>query len=826
MLSRAHDMRLLWGEFGYGLRTLRNSPGFAVLAILTLAVGIAANTTVFSWIHAVLLAPLAGTHADGRLVAVESNERSGEGHNISFPDYRDFRDHSKSLEGITVTWDLLPFFVGPLDHAQRVFGETVASDYFQVLGVRAERGRMFAPKEFDDQAGFYPAVVIGDRFWRNYFHADAGVVGRAVQINGHAMTVIGVTEPDFEGAIRGVSADLWVPMPMGAALGAIDSGCSTQRACRPWQSFARLKRGVTLAEANGEMQSLAAQLEHTYPETNRHMGVKLLPESQANAGVQAFLGAPLRILMATSLLVLAIACVNVSNLMLARSVARQREMAIRMAMGAGSSRIVRQLLIETLLLAALATAVSAPLSLWLMKTLKYAMPDMGFPIHLNITMNWQVATFTALVCAVAAVLAGITPAWHALGASLSETLKESGRSATAGSQTHRLRDLFVVAEVGFAMVGLVGAGLFTRSFQNARALNPGFDPRNVLLWRAYLTAGVSEQKQIQVFERLRQSLEQLPGATAASFADVIPLGFGLGPTWDLTIEGYAPATGEDMSMPRALVSPGYFATLRMPLAAGRDFDARDDARGVPVMIVNQAFEQKYYGGRSAMGRRIRFGGKWRTVVGVARDAKYYYLTEPRRPFFYAPIPQTGLPPQGNGVAFFTRTTSSDALSVAPALRRVAAGVNSAIIVEHPMTLAAYIEGPLFAQRVAALMLTVLGVLALVLAATGLYGVMAYAVTQRTHEIGIRMAVGAESWNVLAMIVGSGMVLAAGGVLTGVVVALATRKVVAGMLTGITPADPSILAGATVFLGLVALAASLLPARRATQVDPIRALREE
>ena len=819
-------MGLLWYDFRYGWRMLRNSPGFAALTVLTLALGIAANTTVFSWIRAVLLSPLPGTHAGGRLVAVESNERSGEGHNISILDYRDYRDHSKSLEGITVTWDLLPFFVGPLDHAERVLGETVASDYFDVLGVRPELGRLFATREFGDPAGSYPAVVIGDRFWRRYFHADAAIVGRAMRVNGHELTVIGVTAPEFEGSIRGVNADLWVPMTMGPALGVIDLGCLTERGCRPWQSFARLKQGATLAQANGEMQALALQLERTYPETNRHMGVKLLPESQANAGVQAFLGAPLRILMATSLLVLAISCVNVSNLLLARSATRQREIAIRMAMGAGPGRVVRQLLTETLLLAALAAAASLPLSLWLMNTLKYIMPDLGLAFRLDITMNWQVAGFTMLVCVAAALLAGITPAWHAILGRLNETLKESGRSSTAGSHTHRLRDLFVVAEVGLAMVGLVGAGLFTRSFHNARALNPGFDPKNVVLWRAYLASESSEQQQIEVFERLRERLEQLPGVTAASFADLIPLGFGLGPTWSLTIEGYTPAPGEEMDMPRALVSRGYFATLRMPLAEGRDFDARDDETGAPVMIVNQAFERRYYEGRSAMGRRIRFGGKWRTIVGVARDTKYYYLTEPRRPFFYAPIPQVGLPPQGVGVAFFARTTSKDPMSVVTALRGLAAEVDAAILVVHPMTLVTYTEGPLFAQRAAALLLSVLGALALMLAATGLYSVMAYAVTQRTHEIGIRIALGAEPFDVLAMIVRRGMLLALGGVLTGVVVALVTRKVVAGMLTGISPADPGIMAGSTIFLCLVALAASFLPARRATQVDPMRALREE
>jgi hypothetical protein len=296
-------------------------------------------------------------------------------------------------------------------------------------------------------------------------------VGRAIRVNGHDMTVIGVHAPEFEGAIRGVNAE-WVPMTMGASLGAIDSGRLTQRNCRPWQSFARLKPGATRVQANGEMQALADQLARTYPETNRHMSVKLLPESQANAGVQAFLGDPLRILMATSLLVLAIACVNVSNLLLARSAARQREIAIRMAMGAAAARLVRQLFTETLLLAALAAAASLPLSLWLMDSLKYVMPDLGFDMLLDSTMNWQVTGFTMLVCVAATLAAGITPAWHAIHGSLNETLKERGRSTTAGSHSHRLRDLFVVAEVGLAMMGLVGAGLFTRSFHKRAGSQP------------------------------------------------------------------------------------------------------------------------------------------------------------------------------------------------------------------------------------------------------------------------------------------------------------------------------------------------------------------
>jgi len=786
--------------------------------------GIAANTVVFSWIYAALLRPLPGARDGAQLVAVESLEPKLEGHNISYADYRDYRDHLKLVSGIAVSQGLTVFRLGQGDRADQVWGELVSGNYFQVLGVTPRLGRLFASSEYGDQQGAFPVAVISDRLWRDYFHADPKAVGGTIRINGRDLTLIGVTPPEFTGIVRGVPFDLWVPLMMGVQLGSCQNFVYTERGARGLQGIARLTPGVKVEQARGEITALATELARTYPDTNYKIGATMVPEPEGTGGAQAFLRGPLHILMATSVMVLLIACVNVSNLMLARAAARQKELSIRLALGAGAGRLARQLLTESLTLAAIATAVSAPLSLWLMDSLNYVMPDIGLPVDLAVRMNWQVAGFTVLACATAALAAGLAPALHAVRTNVNETLKESGRSTTAGSHALRVRDFFVIAEVGLAMVALVGAGLFTRSFDGVRRLNPGFDPLNVLLSRVYLPHEYPPQQQRQIMRRIQEQLEQTPGINAVGYADIAPLGFGLGPGWTVAIDGYVAAPGEDLTISRALVSPGYFTTLRMPLVEGREFTLHDDADAAPVVIVNEAFAQRYFGGRDAIGCRLRTGHRWRTVVGVARTAKYYYLTEAARPFFYAPIAQVELPASGFGLSFFART-KGDPPAAINTMRRVTLEADADALVANPEPLTNYIEGPLFGQRIAAFLLSALGALSLVLAAVGLYSVMAYAVSQRAHEIGIRMALGADASAVRRMVVRRGMLLASGGMLAGAIAALAGGRLIAGMLTNISPENPAILALAALFLATVALAACLVPARRATKIDPISALRD-
>jgi predicted permease len=817
-------MQTLWLDLQFGWRGLRNSPSFTSVAVFTLALGIAANTVVFSWIYAVLLRPLPGARDGAQLAAVESVEPKLEGHNISYADFRDYRDHLQLISGIAVSQTLTQFRLGQGDRGEQVWGELVSGNYFQVLGVEPRLGQLFTSDESGDQPGAHPVAVVSDRLWRTYFHAQPTAVGGTIRINGRDLTLIGVTPPEFTGLVRGATFDVWVPLMMGDQLGACQTFVYTERSARGLQGVARLKPGVKVEQARGEIAALAADLARTYPDKDYGISAKMVPEWEGSAGVQTFMRAPLHILMAMALLVLLIACVNVSNLMLARAAARQKELSIRLALGAGAGRLARQLLTESLTLAAIATAASALLSVWLMNSLNYVMPDIGLPIGLVVHMNPLVAGFTVLVCVAAAVAAGLTPAWHAMHTNVNEALKETGRSNSAGSRTHRMRDLFVIAEVGLAMVALVGAGLFTRSFDEARKLNPGFDPHNVLLSRVYLPHEYPPQQQKQILMRMQERLEQTPGVSAVAYADVAPLGFGLGPGWSMEIEGYAPARGEDVTVSRALISPNYLATLRMPLVEGREFTLHDDAGSAPVLIVNQAFVQRYFGGRNAIGRRIRLNGSWRSVVGVVSTAKYYYLTEPARPFFYAPIGQVDLPASGFGMSFFARTKGDPAAAVVPT-RHVMEDADPDAVVANTMPLSAYIEAPLFGQRVAAWLLGVLGALSLVLAAVGLYSVMSYSVSQRSHEIGIRIALGAKTADMLGMIVRRGMALAAMGAFAGALAAVASGRLIAGMLTNISAANPGIILVSTLFVGVVALAASLIPVRRASKVDPMSALRD-
>jgi predicted permease len=577
---------------------------------------------------------------------------------------------------------------------------------------------------------------------------------------------------------------------------------------------------VTIPQARAELLAVAGELAHLYPDTNRGISATLMPVLDAHAGAQSFLRAPLQILMAMCLVVLLIACVNVSNLVLARSIARQREFAVRLALGAGRGRLSRQMLTEALLLAALGTLPAIPLAMWMQQSLAYFTPA-GLPAELNVQMNAAVFGFTALVCVAAALVSGILPALHSARPDLNETLKEGGRSASSGAASQRLRGLFVVSEIALAFVALVAAGLFISSFRAAHAIDIGFDPHNVLVARFYLsTGGYNAEQRQQFVRRLRERLEAAPAISAVSYADVIPLGFGLGPGQVVAVDGYLPDPAESMSIGRTLVAPGFLSVLRLRLLDGRDFTAQDDNNAPPVMIVNESFAQRFLAGRQALGRQVRAWGKSFTVVGVVNDSKYYELTESPRPYFYAPFQQLG---GSRNIAFYVRTQGNPQEALAT-LRREVAAIDPDLSGFDALPLVDYIDAPLFGQKTAAGLLSVLGALCLVLAAVGLYSLIAYGVSQRTHEIGIRMALGAQSRDVLGMVVRQGLALTSAGLLGGIAVSLAGARLIAGMLLNVSATDPRIFAGAALFLGLVALLASYLPARRAAKVDPMGALR--
>ena len=813
-------MRPLWQDIRYGIRILRNSPGFTVVAMLTLALGIAASTTVFSWIDGVLLHPLSGVTDGARLVAFETILQNGEYHNTSYRDHLDYRDNLKLISGVAV-WTQAPFSIGADEKPERIWGELVSGNYFKVLGVHPALGRAFGPEEYSDALGAHPVAVISDKLWRSRFNANPGVIGMPIRLNRHELTVIGVAPPEFRGGTTGLAFDIWVPVSMAFELKSSDQYMLSSRTWRGLFAIARLSPGASIEQARAEVAVEARRLAAVYPLTNQGIGATLLPLRECPTGAQALMTRPLQILMAVCAVVLLIACANVANLLLARSIARQKEFSIRLALGSGRGRLTRQLLTEALILAVGGALAGLPLTLWMGDSLRWLLPPTDLPVGLDIHLNGRILGSLALVCVVAALASGAAPALFSARSNLNEALKESGRSAGSGAHSHRLRGMLVISEIALAAMALIGAGIFVRSFENARSIHPGFDLENVLLSQFYLPGYTTDQAK-QFCLRLRERLQPVPGIASVTYADTVPLGFGGDAGHDIEVDGYVPSPSEKMNFSRTLVAPGYFLLLRIPLLEGRDFTEADDENASPVMIVNETFAQRFFPHSSPIGRKVRVSGnKIFTVVGMARDIKYRSLVEAPQPYFYLPFQQRFQ--EGRSVAFYLRTAGKPKETI-PTLRREASAIDPTSANLEAMPLSEYITASLYPQKVASNLLTALGLTSLLLAAVGLYSVVTYAVSQRTQEIGIRMALGAQPGHVVRMVIYQGMVLTLTGLLAGIAGALATARLIASMLVNVSAADPATFVGVALLLVVVALLASYIPARRAARVNPVVALR--
>jgi predicted permease len=813
-----------WKDIQYSIRALGRTPGFALVAVFTLAVAIAANTTVFSWVDAIIFKPVPGVSDGRQTLSLESIRPDGQ--NVSYLDYLDYRANLKLIEGIAASQEPAAFDIGEGSAPRRVWGELVSGNYFAVLGVRPVKGRAFHPEE---RAEKDLVAVISHRFWQDYFQGDPGIVGKTLRANRHDLTIIGVAPPDFQGAWRGVAFDIWVPLTMGTQLNQTSTGILAGRGARGIMTVARLKPGVTLEQARAEVRSMAGLLARRYPQTNDKVGATLNTEEESHNNAKFLLAGPLRILLAMCGVVLLIACANVANLLLARATARQRELSLRLALGANRARLSRQLLTEALLLAGFGALLGIPLAYWARHSLLLLLPATEYPILLNVPFNASILAFSVLTCMVAAVVSGLVPSLHAVRSELVDALKEGGRSGTAGANTHRMRDSLVIGEVALALVALVGAGLFAKSFRAASSIDPGFEPKNVLVSKFYLSPSgytAAEQRTDFLF-RLRERLETSSGVVQAGYSESIPMGFGGAPGCGVEIDGYIRPRGENPAIDRNIVSPGYFHLLQIPILNGREFTAQDDLKGAPVAIVNQAFVRHFLGNRDPVGMKIRGCGAEATIVGLAKDSKFYSFVEAVRPTLSVPFAQryAAVGDYDRGVGLYVRTTGEPAQAL-PILRRAVSSLDPGVGVYDAMPFEDYMGASLFPQKVAASLLSVLGVIALLLAAVGLYSVMAYSVSQRTHEIGIRMALGGQRSRVMGMVLRKGLALTAIGLLAGLVVALSATRVVASMLLNVSATDPWTFAGASVFLAAIALLASLLPARRATQVDPLVALHYE
>ena len=823
-----HDLR-------YGLRLIARNPGFAAVAILTLALGIGTTATTFQWIDAVILRPLSGVAHPEQLVAMASVTPNGEVVPTSFLDYRDFRDHLKLLSGFAM-YRPAAFSVGMEDHAERVWGEYVSGDYFAVLGVQPEVGRVFGPAEYGEKPGAFPVVVVSDRYWRSHLGADPGIVGKTIRVNQHELTVVGVASPEFHGSTAAVTFDLWVPYMQRSVLSGVQPWMLLNRQDRALMGIARLSPSVTMEQAHGELAALAQRMAIANADVSEGMSATVLPLWKSPFGPQGLLASPLMILMGVCVLLLAIVCVNVANLLLARATVREKEFSTRLALGAGRLRLAQQVLTESLLLTATGAALGVFMTPWMSRALKLLLPPGQLSLSLQNGLSLRAVVFTAGLCLIVTLAAGLVPALQSGRTELSAKLSEGGRAGAAGRGRHRLRSVLVASEVALALVALVCAGLFVRAFQQTRQIDPGFDPNHVLLSQFYLaTNGLDLAQRKEFCRRLREKMEAAPGVVDVAYSDGVPLGFE--PSWweDLKIEGFVAHAGENMKIFRNVVSPGYLALLKIPLTEGRDFTEHDDESSQPVMIVNQTFARRFFGGANPVGRRIHGWGKWFVVVGEAHDSKYHYLGESAVPYFYVPFRQIFR--EDMNLAFYVRTRGNPLAALA-ALRAGAREINPNVTVFDAVPLAEYIGASIYPQKVAASLLIVLGGLSMLLAAVGLYSVMAYSVAQRTQEIGIRMALGARQADVLGMVVRQGMVLAGFGLVAGAILSLAVTRSLASLsftnsamgagsklLTG-NSTDPLIYLGTAAFLCVVAALAAFVPAWRAASIDPMRALRTE
>jgi predicted permease len=816
-------MNAMLNELRNALRMIRNAPSVALVAILTISVGIGANTTIFSWMRSLLLNPLPGAAQPERIVALENTAPDGTPITTSYLDFRDYRDNLKLVQYVSAYRGYV-FSVGDAPRTERVWGEVVSGGIFDMLGIQPEAGRFFSIEEREDAQNAHAVVVISHGYWKSHFHSNPAAIGSTLRINRTLFTIIGVAPEAFHGTHAGLDYDFWVPLTMYGQLTHTGTWMLQDRNTRNFMLLARLARGVTMEQARAEAQSLANRMAIADADSNQGIGATVLPVWQSHFSTQAMLLTPVSILMGAGGVVLLIVCANLANLLLVRATGRMKEFSIRLAIGAKRRQIVAQLFTETLVMAVAGSIGGLVLAHWLSDALRWLLPSVARPVMLPAPLDGQVFVFGAALALLVAFLSGLVPALHASRADINACLKQGGRTGAAGTGTSRMRTLLVVSEMALAVVALVGAGLLLKSLQSARAINPGFSPEGVALAQFdFSTAGYDAQQVDSFCRRLNDRLKQLPGVSNVAYDDSVPLGFHGGNWETLEVEGFVPGRNENMKIYRDLVSPKFFDSMKISLVEGRDFDWRDDANSQKVMIVNQEFVRRFVGDRNPIGRKVHGWGEWFTIVGVVKDSKYHRVTESAQPYFYIPIRQIFRPEYG--LTFHVRTSGSVSEAIA-SLQRETATIDPALTIFDAEPMTEYVAASLFGAKIAATLLGVLSAVGLLLAAMGLYGVLAYSVAQRTQEIGLRVALGAGRADVLKLVIRQGLQLTLVGIVAGTLIAVGLGRFLSSLLYEVKPADPTTFLGVAVLLTAVALLACYIPARRAVRIDPMVALRYE
>jgi predicted permease len=812
-------LETLLQDVRYGWRVLRKTPGFTALAVLTLALGIGANTTIFSWINSTLLNPIPGAAQTSRIVSMTLGGTVVDPGQFSYPDYVDLRDSSRSFSGLAA-FAFRPVDLTGTEKPERLWAASVSANYFDVFLVHPMLGRGFVPAE-DQKPGGAPVAVLNYGLWQQRFGADPHVIGRTIFLNQHPFTVVGVAPASFQGTMTGLRTDLWVPVMMQQQLVSTYDWLH-DRGDHELMMQGRLAPRVSAEEARQELNLLMQHLAEQFPDSHfSHKDVQLYPLWRAPNGANAYFYILLPMLMAIAGVVLLLACANVANLLLVRSVSRRREIAIRLSIGAGRGRIVRQLLVENLLLAVAGGGIAMLITAWSAGTFAGFIPATSFPISLSLHPDGTVLLAGLILSVITGVVFGALPAVRASRLAPASVLKEEGNSASGGRNKARLTGAMAVAQLALSLLLLVAAGLFIRGFGRAQRFNPGFNPEHVLATSFdVFPAGYTRAQGLEFDRQLLGKINATPGVRSSTLADAIPLGFVRNMEM-VKLDGYVPRPHEDMDIRSASVGPDYLRTMEIPLVAGREFTAQDADDSQAVAMVNQALVDRYWPRQNAIGKRVWAEGHWSTVVGVARNSDYDELNESPRPFLYVPLFQnyTSHP-------IIQVRLNGDPMAFAPAIAKSVHELNADLAVFDVDSLASRVEAASANKRIAGTFVGAFGLLALILATIGIYGVIAYSARQRTREIGIRMALGAAQGDVVRLVLGQGLRLTIAGLGLGLGLSLVLTRFLSSQLFGISATDPLTFAAVAGCLGAVALAACYLPARRAMRVEPTVALRQQ
>ncbi len=825
-------------DITFALRTFAKARLFVVVAVLSIAFGIGANTAIFSLTDQLLMRQLPVTDP-GQLVmfsAIGRHYGSNQGANrISYPMYQDFRERNKVFSSMFCFREI-DMSLNYGGRTERVAGELVSGNYFPSLGIKAALGRLFTAED-DRFQGAQPVVVLSFGYWQSRFAGNPGVIGRKLNVNGYPMTIIGVSQAGFPGVDPGFDRQVRVPMMMAPKMGRYMD--LNDRRSRWITAFGRLKPGVTAQQAKASVQPLfhqILQMEVTLkdfakaaPEMKRaflQMSMDVLPASNGRSQLRGQFSKPLLVLMATVALVLLIACANVANLLIARATSRQKEVAVRLALGSSRRRIVSQLLVESLLLSLAGGVAGLLIAVWTDHALISFLPPTSVPLAISAVPDWRVLGFNLGLSILTGILFGLIPALQSTRPNLAGTLKDQA-GAVAGGTSTGVRKALVVAQISLSVLLLIGAGLFIRSLQKLKDLDPGFHTTNLLAFKVDPTLnGYTPERTRNFYEQLKQNLEGLPGVNSSALA-VMPVMEG--DEWDqwVTIDSYAPKTGELPDPHMNFLFPDYFRTMEIGLLAGRDFRMTDSLTAPKVCIVNDVFAKKYFGTVNAVGHKIGMGidpGTKTdiTIVGVVHGTKYESMRDEVPPEMFRPYRQLEF---GTGITAYLRTTQSPE-EVFNTIRKRVHDLDANLPVFEMVTLEKQMEDSLVTERLVASLSSVFGVLATLLASIGLYGVMAYTVARRTREIGIRMAIGAGKGDVLSLVMREVFLLLAIGMAIALPASWLLSQYVRSQLYGVDPVDPLSVTSAVIAITAVALLAGYVPARRATQIDPMRALRYE